>query len=89
MEINARVYAVSTDENLLKQVHRVLSAKTFQHHVFIDPLEPCAVLTLSRTWYGFAERAEPTNGPKYWLETLRECAGLLRRRILQPGRSGR
>ena len=35
-------------------------------------MEPCAVLPLTKTWYGFAERAEPTDGPEGWLS----CNGL-------------
>ncbi len=79
MEINARVYAVAKDETLLRQVHQVLRAKTYQDYWVAETLEPCAVLPLSQAWYGFAERAEPTDGPEGWLPCLRECAGILRK----------
>ena len=79
MEINARVYAVAKDETLLRQVHQVLRAKTFQDYWVAETLEPCAVLPLAQAWYGFAERAEPTDGPEGWLSCLRECAALLRK----------
>ena len=79
MEINARVYAVAKDEKLLGQVHQILRAKTYQVYLPVETLEPCAVLPLSQTWYGFVERAEPTDGPEGWLPCLRECAGLLKK----------
>ena len=79
MEINAKVYAVAKDKELLGQIHRILKSKTFQAYLLIENLEPCAVLPLSQAWYGFAERAEPTDGPEGWLPCLRECAGLLRK----------
>ena len=79
MEINAKVYAVAKDEKLLGQVHEILNGKTYQHYLPAETLEPCAVLPLSQTWYGFTERAEPTNGPEGWLSCLRECAGFLRK----------
>ena len=44
MEIWAKVYAVAEDEDLLKQVHQALKAKTFQDYFFPEMLEPCAVL---------------------------------------------
>ena len=80
MEINAKVYAVAEDERLLREIHQVLAGKTFQSYCFVDRMEPCAALPLTKTWYGFSERAEPTDGPKGWLGCLRVCAGLLGRR---------
>lgn len=80
MEINARVYAAADDEGLLKEVHCILSGKTFQDYCWVDRMEPCAALPLTKTWYGFAERAEPTDDPEGWLDCLRECAGLLGKR---------
>ena len=79
MEINAKVYAVAKDEKLLGQVHEVLTEKTCQRYAPVETLEPCAVLPLSQAWYGFAERAEPTDGPEGWLSCLWECAGLLKK----------
>ena len=79
MEIWAKVYAVAEDENLLKQVHQALKAKTFQDYFFSEMLEPCTVLPLARTWYTFTQRAEPSGGPEEWLGCLRECAGILRK----------
>ena len=79
MEINARVYAVAKDGKLLGQVHEILNGKTYQHYLPVETLEPCAVLPLKQTWYGFAERAEPTDGPEGWISRLRECAGLLQK----------
>ena len=77
MEINARVYAVATDETLLAQVHQILKEKTFQTHMFSETLTPCAVLPLQQTWYGFTERAEPTTGPESWMTCLAACARAL------------
>ena len=77
MEINARVYAVSRDEELLEQVHDVLEEKAFWGRVSVETLEPCAVLPLSQVWYGFTERAEPTDDPEEWMDCLEECAGIL------------
>ncbi len=79
MEINARVYAVAKDGKLLRQVHDILAEKTHQNYLPVETLEPCAVLPLTQTWYGFTERAEPTNGPEGWMSCLRECAGLLKK----------
>ena len=79
MEINAKVYAVADDMKLLEQVHKVLTGKTFQRYFLPETMEPCAVLPLTKTWYGFAERAEPTDGPEGWLGKLRECAQLLKK----------
>ena len=79
MEINARVYAVTKDSNLLRQVHEILDGKTYQHYLPVDALETCAVLPLKQTWYGFVERAEPTDGPEGWLSRLKECAALLKK----------
>ena len=80
MEINAKVYAVARDEELLHQVARILEEETYQDHDYWMPeaLEPCAVLPLSQTWYGFDMRAEPTDGPEGWKPCLRKCAGILR-----------
>lgn len=79
MEINAKVHAVAKDEALLRQAWRILTRKTFRKDMFAEALEPCAVLPLSRTWYGFTESAEPTDGPEGWLSCLRECAALLQK----------
>lgn len=77
MEIDARVYAVATDRKTLEQAGQILKEKTFQGFLPVDEMEPCAVLPVSRTWYGFALRAEPTNGPEGWLNCLAGCARLL------------
>lgn len=79
MEISAKVYAAAKDGKLLGRVHEILNGKTYQHYLPVETLEPCAVLPLSRTWYGFAERAEPTDGPEGWLPILKDCAGLLKK----------
>ncbi len=79
MEINAKVYAAAGDRELLGQVHQILRKKTFQDDLLTDVMEPCAVLPLEKTWYGFAERAEPTDGPEGWMQCLRECAQVLRK----------
>lgn len=80
MEINAKVYAVADDEALLGKAHLVLREKTFQRYNVIDRMEPCTALPLAKTWYGFAERSEPTNDPETWLDCLRECARVLGKR---------
>ena len=80
MEINARIYAVADDKALLEEVHRILRAKTFSVYFSCGTLEPCAVLPLAKTWYGFTERAEPTDGPEGWTDCLRECARILKKR---------
>lgn len=79
MEINAMVYAAARDMETLRKVHRILQAKTFREAMFTETLEPCAVLPLTQTWYGFAERAEPTDGPEGWMPCLRECAETLKK----------
>ena len=80
MEINAVVYAAAESRELLTQVHEVLEGKTFQSYLLTEVLEPCAVLPVTKAWYGFAERAEPTDGPEGWTGCLRECAQLLKKR---------
>ena len=77
MEINARVYAVATDEKLLEQVHQILAEKTYHAHMFSETLTPCAVLPLQQTWYGFTEETEMTNGPESWMTCLQACAQVL------------
>ena len=79
MEINAKVYAAANDVKLLEEAHEILKKETFQPFFFPEALEPCGVLPLSGTWYGFSERAEPTGDPEEWLDCLRECAQLLRK----------
>ncbi len=80
MEINAKVYALADDPGLLNKVHQALRVKTFSRYFLYDTLEPCAVLPLTKTWYGFVERAEPTDDPEDWLDCLRECARILGKR---------
>ena len=77
MEINATVYAVAGDGELLQRVHETLEEKTFRRHCSTETMEPCAVLPLTRTWYTFSERAEPTDGPEGWMDCLRKCGRLL------------
>ncbi len=79
MEINAKVYAAANDVKLLEEAHEILKKETFQPFFLPEALEPCGVLPLSGTWYGFSERAEPTGDPEEWLDCLRECAQLLRK----------
>ena len=77
MEINAMVYAIAGNEELLRRVHETLGEKTFQQYYSIETMEPCAVLPLTQTWYTFSERAEPTDGPDGWMDCLRECGRTL------------
>ena len=77
MEINARVYAAARDAGLLEQVHEALEVKSFGSRMFMEVLEPCSVLPLVQEWFGFTERAEPTDGPEGWMDCLRACAGIL------------
>lgn len=77
MEIGAKVYAVAKDPGLLREVYRILTGKAFRERMFMETLEPCAVLPLQETWYGFVLREEPADGPEGWLPRLRECAGAL------------
>ena len=77
MEINARVYAVALSRELLEQVHEVLTEMTPQRWYSPEILDPCAVLPLSRRWYGFTERAAPTYGPEKWTGCLEDCAQIL------------
>ena len=78
MEINARIYAVAKDRELLSRIHTILAEKTWNDHdPWAEALEPCAVLPLEQTWYGFTERAEPTDGPEGWMSCLRKCAAVL------------
>ena len=79
MEINAKIYAVADSRELLSKVGKTLTDKTFDSYVSIDTMEPCAVLPVTKTWYGFCKRAEPTDGPKGWLTCLTECAEILKR----------
>ena len=80
MEINARIYAVAESRDLLEMVHETLSEKTGSDWFSCETVEPCAVLPLTRTLYGYKERAEPTDGAEDWLDCLEECAGFLKKR---------
>ena len=77
MEINAKVYAMADEGELLNRAAKILEQKTFQSFHNVEILEPCAVLPLTKTWYGFSERVEPTDGPEDWISCLRECASVL------------
>ena len=79
MEINAKVYAVANNGKLLREAHEILAGETGQTFYLPETMEPCEVLPLSGTWYGFTERAEPTGEPEEWLDCLRKCAQLLRK----------
>ena len=79
MEINAKIYAAADSEGLLRQIEKALIGKTFDSFVSIDTMEPCAVLPLTKTWYGFSKRAEPTDGPEGWLDCLMDCAEILKK----------
>ena len=79
MEINAKIYAVADSEELLNRIGKILIGKSFQHYVSVDTMEPCAVLPVTKTWYGFSQRAEPTDGPEGWMRCLTECAEILRK----------
>ena len=79
MEINAAIYAVAKDREMLRQIYQMLIDNTYHGYMPFETMEPCAALPLKRTWYGFAEKAEPTVGPEGWVSYLWECARLLRR----------
>ncbi len=79
MEIEAKVYAVSRDENLLRQVYQILKEKTFGDYMSAEKMEPCAVLPITQAWYGFIESAEMADEPEEWVDSLQECAGILRK----------
>lgn len=79
MEINAKVYAAARDEELLKKAAEQLKEMTFHNWYGIDLLEPCAVLPLTETWYGFTLQAEPAYGPEAWTPCLRECGRILKK----------
>ena len=78
MEINAKVYAVADREELLEQLEDALEDKLFLAFCDVQELEPCAVLPLTKTWYGFAEDTGMTDGPEGWISCLRECAAILK-----------
>ena len=77
MEINAKIFAVADDESLLRQAAEALIGRKPGQYFFCDEMSPCTVLPLSKTWYGYSGRVEPTGGPEEWLDRLRECARIL------------
>jgi len=77
MEINAKVYAIAEDREVLQQIGEILSEQTLNSFLQIDRMAPCAVLPLTRTWYGFSGRAEMTEGPAGWMDCLKKCARIL------------
>ena len=79
MEINASVYAVAENRKLLLQVNDILSRKTYAGWVGVEVMEPCAVLPLTKTWYGFTKDSGMTDEPDGWLGCLRECAQILKK----------
>ena len=76
MEIEATVYAIAQSEETLDELCGILSEMTFQHKYLLQRLEPSAVLPLTRTWYAFTMRDEPTNGPEEWMDCLSACGAL-------------
>ena len=79
MEIEAKIYVIADDEDLLDDVGRILAKKTgYRYRGYgAEEFEPSIVLDVSETWYGFTERAEPTGGPEEWKDCLKQCAEVL------------
>ena len=79
MEINAKIYAIADDEDLLNDIGEILEEMTgYPYEGYgTEEFEPSVVLSLTKTWYGFTERAEPTGRPEEWEDCLQECADVL------------
>lgn len=79
MEIEAKIYVIADDEDLLDDVGRILAKKTgYRYRGYgAEEFEPSIVLDVLETWYGFTERAEPTGGPEEWKDCLKQCAEVL------------
>ena len=79
MEIGAKIYAIAQSEETLDELCGILSEMTLQDKYPLERMEPSAVLPLTRTWYAFTMRAEPTNGPEEWLDCLGACGAILKK----------
>lgn len=77
MEIEAKIYAIAENSETLPRIAEILREKTYDSFFMADRMAPCAVLPLTRTWYGFSSMAEMTDGPEGWMNCLRECARIL------------
>ena len=78
MEINAKVYAVAEQKELLQQIEKYLNNKLRLGWYPVQALEPCAVLPLTKTWFGFTVESGMTDGPEGWISCLRRCAAVLK-----------
>lgn len=74
MEINARIYAVANDRELLEETEITLSSMAGYIYPVIQEMEPCAILPLSRTWFYFTASAEPTFEADEWEDCITDCA---------------
>ena len=78
MEIDAQVYIIADQKDLLPKAGKNLSEWIHNSSFrLVEEMEPSAALPLSRVWYGIVERAEPTYGPYEWKSSLQQCADLL------------
>lgn len=78
MEINANIYIITENQELMEKTEEILSRET--DAIFIwDTIEPDAVLPLSRTWYVCDANTGMTTGPSGWRNCLYECADLLKK----------
>ena len=80
MEIEANIYAIADDREILKEAGLLLSAWTGGLFFGENEVEPNPILPLSRTWYVFSTSTGPTQGPDGWMDCLRNCACLLKKR---------
>ena len=78
MEISAKVYVAARTEELLKKAGSILKGAPLREQYGIDRMEPCAVLPLTGTMYGWTMSVEPANGPEKWVDILDECSEVLK-----------
>lgn len=78
MEINANIYIITESQALMEKTIAILSPQTDAFFIW-EPIEPHAILPLTRTWYACDTGTGPTTDPSGWEECLRECAALLKK----------
>ncbi len=79
MEINANIYIITDNQELMEKTVAILSRETDAFFVW-ETVEPHPILPLTRTWYICDTGTGPTTDPGGWEDCLRECAALLKNR---------
>ena len=78
MEINANIYIITENQELMEKTEGILSHET--DAIFIwNTIEPDAILPLSRAWYVCDANTGMTTDPSGWEDCLYECANLLKK----------